>query len=64
MVYLVTPEFAVRSLTASVQRCFSLEKRVFPHLDLDHVPESVEMGWAGGLSLDVYEANLACFSLD
>lgn len=59
-VYLVTPEFAMHSLTAGVARCFNIENRVYPHLDLDHIPESAEMGWPVGLSLGVHKANLGC----
>ena len=58
--YLVTPPFALRGLDASFSDCFTFDKRIFPHLDLDHIPESVEMGWKDGLSLGIYIAGLDC----
>lgn len=60
ILYLVTPEFAMRSLGPSMAHCFSIDKRVYPHLDLDHIPESIEVGWPSGISLGVYVANLDC----
>jgi phosphatidylinositol glycan class Z len=59
-VYLVTPPFAVRSLDQHMSGCLKLDKKIFPHLDLDHLPESVEMGWREGLSLEIYVAELEC----
>ncbi|GJE93065.1 glycosyltransferase family 22 protein [Phanerochaete sordida] len=59
-VYLVTPPFAARSLDQRTADCLKLDKRIFPHLDLDHIPESVEMGWREGLSLGIYLAELEC----
>ncbi|KAI0825968.1 Alg9-like mannosyltransferase family-domain-containing protein [Irpex lacteus] len=60
ILYLVTPEFAMRSLGPSMAHCFTIDKRVYPHLDLDHIPESIEVGWPGGISLGVYVTNLDC----
>ena len=62
VVYLVTPEFARHDLTANVARCFEVEKHVYPHLDLDHIPESLGMRWPMGLSLGIYHTHLGCFS--
>lgn len=59
-VYLVTPPFAMRGLDAGFSRCFVADKRIFPHLDLDHIAESVEMGWQDGLSLRIYIAEGEC----
>ncbi|EKM57320.1 glycosyltransferase family 22 protein [Phanerochaete carnosa HHB-10118-sp] len=59
-VYLVTPPFAVRSLDQRMSQCLKLDKRIYPHLDLDHIPESIEMGWKEGLSLGIYLAELEC----
>lgn len=60
VVYLVTPPFALRSLNQSFAKCFMDDKTMFPHLDLDHVPESVEMGWREGLSLGIYVGDIHC----
>lgn len=59
-VYLVTPPFAVKSLDHRFLHCFVVDKRIFPHLDLDHIPESIEMGWQDGLSLGIYTAESNC----
>ncbi|KAI0704217.1 Alg9-like mannosyltransferase family-domain-containing protein [Cerioporus squamosus] len=48
---LVAPFHAVRSFDARAQGCLTLRDRVFPHLDLDHIAEAVEVGWRDGLSL-------------
>jgi GPI mannosyltransferase 4 len=60
MVYLVTPPFALRSLDRGFANCFMDDKRMFPHLDLDHISESVEMGWREGLSLGIYVGGIEC----
>lgn len=60
LVYLIAPPFAIQGLDRSLVACFELDKRIFPHLDLDHIPESVEMGLHGGLSLDVRVARMGC----
>ncbi|KAI0684909.1 Alg9-like mannosyltransferase family-domain-containing protein [Cytidiella melzeri] len=58
--YLVTPEFAMQSLAPSIERCFKTDRRVYPHLDLDHISESVEAGWPTCFALGVYKADLDC----
>lgn len=59
-VYLVTPPFALQTLDRRFSGCFVADKPVFPHLDLDHIPEAVEMGWREGLSLGIYIGELDC----
>ena len=59
-IYLETPPFAVRTLDQHVSGCLRLDRRIYPHLDLDHIAESVEMGWKEGLSLGIYLAELQC----
>ncbi|GBE83382.1 hypothetical protein SCP_0504300 [Sparassis crispa] len=58
--FLVTPPYALQDIPVPQSSCFSMRKRVFPHLDLDHLPESLELGWKDGLSLGVYHINTAC----
>ena len=58
--YLVTPPFALQSLDANFSYCLTFDKRISPHLDLDHIPESIEMGWKDGLILGIYIAELDC----
>lgn len=60
--YLVTPFPMKASLLRQITTCFSLEHRVFPHLDLDHIKESVEAGWKDGLSLGVWRVDKDCVS--
>ncbi|KAJ3555818.1 hypothetical protein NM688_g2367 [Phlebia brevispora] len=60
MLYLVTPPFAVQQLPSDIRSCFSTKSLVFPHLDLDHIPESVAMGWKDGLSLGIYTSSPGC----
>jgi phosphatidylinositol glycan class Z len=45
------------SLSPKLTACFVLDHRVFPHLDLDHIGESVEAGWRDGLSLGVWKVD-------
>ena len=59
-VYLVTPPFAVQALDQSLAQCFVVDRKIFPHLDLDHIPESVEMGWRDGLSIGIYVGDIGC----
>ncbi len=57
---LVAPFHAVRSFDARPQECLILRDRVFPHLDLDHIAEAVEVGWKDGLSLGIWEVDSVC----
>jgi len=60
--YLVTPLSMQASLPPEIIACFSLDYRVFPHLDLDRIEESVEAGWKDGLSLGVWRVDKGCVS--
>jgi len=60
--YLVTPFPMKASLPREITACFYLNRRVFPHLDLDHIGESIEDGWRDGLSLGVWTVNQNCVS--
>ncbi|KAI0366536.1 hypothetical protein BV20DRAFT_641947 [Pilatotrama ljubarskyi] len=57
---LVTPFHAVKELDAQVQGCVVERQRVFPHLDLDHIGESMEVGWRDGLSLGIFDVDMPC----
>ncbi|KAI8988994.1 Alg9-like mannosyltransferase family-domain-containing protein [Trametes punicea] len=57
---LVTPFHAVRKLHEQVPGCIKERERVFPHLDLDHIPESVQVGWRDGLGLGIFDVDVAC----
>ncbi|KZP17350.1 glycosyltransferase family 22 protein [Athelia psychrophila] len=58
--YLVAP-FAMKALLPRVaEHCLVLEHAVFPHLDLDHIGESIELGWKGGLSLGIWTIDTTC----
>ena len=37
-----------------------VDRKIFPHLDLDHIPESVEMGWRDGLNIGIYIGDIGC----
>ncbi|OBZ76959.1 GPI mannosyltransferase 4 [Grifola frondosa] len=54
---LVAPFYAV---PPQLQRCFVEQTRVFPHLDLDHIGETVELGWRDGLSLGIFDVDVEC----
>ncbi|KAI0819879.1 Alg9-like mannosyltransferase family-domain-containing protein [Trametes gibbosa] len=66
-VILVAPFHAVRELDgfdqhqlAGPRRCVAERDRVFPHLDLDRLAESVQVGWRDGLSLGIFDVDVAC----
>ncbi|KAH9944881.1 Alg9-like mannosyltransferase family-domain-containing protein [Amylocystis lapponica] len=58
--WLVAPLHAVRSSSPGIEGCFALRERFFPHLDLDHISESLELGWKDGLSLGLYSVEVKC----
>ncbi|KAI0708537.1 Alg9-like mannosyltransferase family-domain-containing protein [Earliella scabrosa] len=58
-VLLVAPIHAMGSL-GTTQACLTERNRVFPHLDLDHIGEAVEVGWRDGLSLGIFEVDRTC----
>lgn len=57
---LVTPFHAVRELEKRALDCVRERDRVFPHLDLDHIGESVQTGWKDGLSLGIFDVDVEC----
>jgi len=52
--HLVTPVSMYSTLPKSISSRIALERQIFPHLDLDHVAESIQAGGYEGLSLGVY----------
>lgn len=60
--YLVAPFPMKAILSSTTVPCLSLEQRVFPHLDLDHIGESIEAGWVDGLSLGIWSIDMHCVS--
>ncbi|KAI0761331.1 Alg9-like mannosyltransferase family-domain-containing protein, partial [Trametes elegans] len=60
--FLVAPFYAVQELKNMGQTgaCVNERERVFPHLDLDHIGESVQVGWRDGLSLGIFDVDVAC----
>ncbi|KAI0672169.1 Alg9-like mannosyltransferase family-domain-containing protein [Trametes maxima] len=57
---LVTPFHAARELQRQIPGCVTERERVFPHLDLDHIGESVQVGWKEGLSLGIFDVDIVC----
>lgn len=62
LTYLVTPPHAFDTLPWNRAKCFTEETLLYPHLDLDHVEESLAVGWPRGLTLGVYVADSSCLS--
>ena len=60
--YLVAPFSMVATLPIEVAACLDINRRVFPHLDMDHLGESVDVGWKDGLSLGVWTVNQQCLT--
>jgi GPI mannosyltransferase 4 len=58
--FLVTPFPMKSTLSPKMTPCLVLDHRVFPHLDLDHIGESVEAGWRDGLSLGIWRIDKDC----
>lgn len=58
--YLVTPVPMYLTLPQGVSLCMTLKKRISPHLDLDHIPESVQAGGYDGLGLGIYVVDRGC----
>ncbi|KIK96891.1 glycosyltransferase family 22 protein [Paxillus rubicundulus Ve08.2h10] len=58
--YLVTPMAMYLTLPEEIMSCMALQRRIFPHLDLDHISESVQAGWHDGLSLGIYAVKRRC----
>ncbi|KAI9060016.1 glycosyltransferase family 22 protein [Trametes sanguinea] len=57
---LVAPFHSVNDLAERIPGCVAERERVFPHLDLDHIAESVQIGWMDGLSLGIFDIDLDC----
>lgn len=62
VVYVVTPIAVYKTLPGQVAPCFTLQKRIFPHLDLDHIRETSEIGWYDGLTLGVCTVEQNCIA--
>ena len=60
LTYLVSPAPVYLTLPHGISSCMTLEKRIFPHLDLDHIPESIQAGGLDALSLGVYAVKSDC----
>ena len=59
---LVAPFHSVGRLGEDKVRCLTERDRVFPHLDLDHIGETVEVGWKDGLSLGIFDVDRDCLN--
>ena len=62
--YLVSPISMIATLPMELAACLEMNRRVFPHLDMDHIRESVDVGWKDGLSLGVWTVNQQCLAKD
>ena len=60
MALLVAPFHSISDLGAPAQACLTERDRAFPHLDLDHLGEAMEVGWRDGLSLGIFEVDRVC----
>ena len=59
-VLLVAPFHATRLLDKDKRFCLTERDRVSPHLDLDHIGETLEVGWRDGLSLGIFDVDRTC----
>ena len=62
--YLVSPISMIATLPMELAACLEMNRRAFPHLDMDHIRESVDVGWKDGLSLGVWTVNRQCLAKD
>ena len=62
--YLVTPVPMYLTLTQGISSCTALKERIFPHLDLDHIPESIQAGGYDALSLGIYAIERGCMAVE
>ena len=60
--YLVTPIPMYLTLPQGISSCITLKRRVFPHLDLDHIPETIQAGGYDALSLGIYAVERSCIA--
>lgn len=58
--FVVTPVAMWYTLLPAIANCMKLDSSVFPHLDLDHVSESMGVGAFDGLRLGVYTLSPDC----
>ncbi|KAG1740454.1 glycosyltransferase family 22 protein [Suillus paluster] len=58
--FIVTPVAMWSTLPPALTNCMELDKAIFPHLDLDHIPESMDAGVLDGLRLGVYTLAPKC----
>ncbi|KAI1792690.1 Alg9-like mannosyltransferase family-domain-containing protein [Ganoderma leucocontextum] len=57
---LVVPFHSISELEEPARACLTEHDRIFPHLDLDHLSEAIEVGWKDGLSLGIFEVDQTC----
>lgn len=62
VILLVAPFHSMNDFGRPVRACLTERDRAFPHLDLDHLGEAMEVGWRDGLSLGIFEVDQACLS--
>lgn len=58
--FIVTPVAMQSTLPSAITNCMKLDKAIFPHLDLDHIAESMDVGILSGLHLGVYTLSPDC----
>ncbi|KAG1819207.1 glycosyltransferase family 22 protein [Suillus subaureus] len=58
--FVVTPVAMQHTLPPTITGCMELNKSIFPHLDLDHISESIDTGVLDGLRLGVYTLSPNC----
>lgn len=59
---LVAPFHSIGRLGRENLKCLTERGRVFPHLDLDHIGETLEIGWKEGLSLGIFDVDRSCLN--
>ncbi|KAG1903671.1 glycosyltransferase family 22 protein [Suillus fuscotomentosus] len=59
-IFLVTPVAMRYTLPPAITGCMELNQTIFPHLDLDHISESIDAGVLDGLRLGVYTLSRNC----
>lgn len=61
--YLVTPVPMYFMFPQGISSCMTLQESIFPHLDLDHIPESIQAGGHSALSLGIYVVEKSCIAV-
>lgn len=61
--YLVTPVPMYLMLPQGISSCITLKTHIFPHLDLDHIPESIQAGSYDALRLGIYAVERGCIDV-